>query len=75
MPSPPRSATGGARCLLPKIIIGYQVPGLFLGQELRPDLEEVFAMQTKPFDEPACFILRPLFLQSNLTTKIKIKIK
>ena len=66
MPSSPRSAARSARRLFPKIIIGYQVSSLFLGQELCADLEEVFPVQTEPFDEPARLILCPLFLQTNL---------
>lgn len=56
------STTGRLGSLLPVVVEGNQLSRLFVGQQLFPDPEEVFAELSQPFNEALHFILRPALL-------------
>lgn len=56
------STTGCLGGLLPIVVEGNELPRFFVGQQLFPDPEEVFAKLSQPFNEALHFILRPALL-------------
>ena len=63
--SSPGPQAGSARGFLPEIIEGDQLSGVFLGQELSPDLVEILPVDPQTFDKPPGLVLAPLFLEAH----------
>ena len=60
----PGPAPRCARRLLPEIIVGDQIPGFLLRQELGSNLEEVLAVEPQSLDKAPVLVLCPLLVQS-----------
>ena len=63
--SSPWPQPGRSRGFLPEIIESYQLSGVFLGQELSPDLVEILPVDPQTFDKPPGLVFTPLFLKAH----------